>query len=231
MALFLLAAPFLYFHHPRLPPPKNICHERLNFKFLLSKVHLVYQFGNTVEALGFFLPTIYLPMCARSLGASKFLASFTVTLFNLAAVFSNVIIGFLSDRYHVTICILISTVGAVLSVIFLWGFSINLPILLVFSAFYGLWADGYSSTWAGMTHEIQLANPASDPAVIFPFLELGRGIGNVVSGPLSESLLKAPVFQGAGGLYGGEFGSLIVCTGVTALIGGISVIVRWMKWI
>ncbi|KAJ6151421.1 hypothetical protein N7470_007018 [Penicillium chermesinum] len=175
VALCLLAAPFLYFHHPRLPPAKTASHERLNFRFLVSKVHLVYQLGNTIEALGFFLPTIYLPMCARSLGASKFLSSFTVTLFNLAAVFSNVLIGFLSDRYHVTICILISTVGTVLSVFFLWGFSTSLPILYVFCAFYGLMADGYSSTWAGITHEIQLANPGSDPAVIFPIHGAGPG--------------------------------------------------------
>ena len=92
-------------------------------------------------------------------------------------------------------------------------------------------ADGYSSTWAGITKEVERACPGSDPAVIFPFMELGRGVGNVVSGPLSEFLLKAPILHGAGGLYGSEYGSLVLCTGVTALLGGIAVVFHWLKCI
>ncbi|KAJ6104793.1 hypothetical protein N7523_011113 [Penicillium sp. IBT 18751x] len=232
VALFILAAPFLYFHKPRLPIRESVCHRRLSFTFLYSKVYIIYQLGNTVEALGFFLPTIYLPTYARSLGASEFMSSLTVTLFNLTSVFSCVVVGFLSDRYHITTCILVLTVGTVLSVFFIWGFSTTIPTLYFFCIAYGLLAGEYSSTWSGVSNEIQRKNPDADATVIFPFMETGRGIGNVVSGPLSEVLLRADHWKGrAWGAYGSGFGTLVVCTGATALVGGISVLARQMKWL
>lgn len=230
--LFLLSAPFLYFHRPRLPVSTDVRHDRLDFRFLYNKVYLIYQLGNTVEALGFFLPTIYLPMYARSLGANEFLSSLTVALVNLASVFGSVLAGFLSDRYHVTTVILISTVGTVLSVFFGWGFAVTIPALYVFCVAYGLLAGGFSSTWSGMANEIQKANPEADVTVIFPFMETGRGIGNIASGPLSEALLRADTWRGhAWGTYGSGYGALVFCTGATALVGGISVVARQLRWV
>ncbi|KAJ5915866.1 hypothetical protein N7454_011007 [Penicillium verhagenii] len=232
VALFILAVPFLYWHKPRLPPPKTPSYERLNFSFLLSRVYNIYQLGNTVEALGFFLPTIYLPTYARSLGASEIVSSLTVTLINLSWVFSSVIMGFLSDRYHCTTCIFISTVGTVLAVFFVWGFAINVPVLYVFCVAYGLLAGGYTATWAGVAEEIERANPATDVSVIYPFMEFGRGIGNLVSGPLSEALLKGDNWGGSAfGVYGSGYGTLVVFTGATALIGGVSIAARQFNWV
>lgn len=232
VALFVLAAPFLWFHRPRLPVSRTASHHRLNFHFLHSRVYAIYQLGNTVEALGFFLPTIYLPTYARRLGASEFMASLTVTLINLTTVFSSVIVGIFIDRFHPTTCILVSTVGTVLSVFFIWGFAVSIPTLYMFCIVYGLLAGGFSSTWAGVAHEIQLANPEADATVIFPFMELGRGIGNMASGPLSEALLRANDWEGrAWGVFGTEYGPLVACTGATAIVGGASVMARWLKWV
>ncbi|KAJ5142445.1 uncharacterized protein N7515_001232 [Penicillium bovifimosum] len=231
VTLFILSVPFLYFHRPRLPTTE-IAYHRLNFRFLYDKVFIIYQLGNTLEAVGFFLPTIYLPTYARSIGANDFMASLTITLVNLFTVFGSVIMGFLSDRYHITTCILISTVGTVLAVFFVWGFAINIPALYVFCVAYGLLAGGFSSTWAGVSHEVQKANPSADATVIFPFMETGRGIGNVASGPLSEALLKADNWRGhALGAYGSGYGTLVVCTGATAVMGGICVVARQLRWI
>lgn len=209
-----------------------MCRHRLNFHFLYNRVYLIYQLGNTLEALGFFLPTIYLPSYARTLGANEYMCSLTVTLINLTTVFSSVIVGFLSDRYHITTCILISTVGTILSVFFIWGFAVSIPALYVFCIVYGLLAGGFSSTWSGVANEIQRANPDADATVIFPFMETGRGLGNMASGPLSEALLRADRWKGrAHGAYGSGFGTLVVCTGATAVIGGVSVVARWLNWV
>lgn len=230
--LFILSAPFLYFHKPRLPVSKDVRHDRLNFHFLYNKVYLIYQLGNTVEALGYFLPTIYLPMYARSLGANEFLSSLTVALVNLASIFGSVLAGLLSDHYHVTTVILISTVGTFLSVLLGWGLAVNIPALYVFCVAYGLLAGGFSSTWSGMATEIHKANPHADANVIFPFMETGRGIGNIASGPLSEALLKVDNWKGhAWGTYGSGYGALVVCTGATAIVGGVSVVARQLKWV
>ncbi|KAJ5407598.1 hypothetical protein N7509_001481 [Penicillium cosmopolitanum] len=212
VGLFLLSIPFLYFHRPRIPVSHSVVQRRINFRFLYSKVFLIYQIGNTVQALGFFLPTIYLPTYASQM------------------VFGSIIIGFLSDRYHVTTCLLITTAGSVISVFFIWGFSSSLWSLYVFCIVYGLLAGGYSSTWSSIAHEIQHANPATDVSVIFPFMETGRGIGNVASGPLSEALLKVDGWQShAWGTYGSRYGTIVLWTGITALIGGLAVMARYLK--
>jgi hypothetical protein len=65
-----------------------------------------------------------------------------------------------------------------------------------------------------------------DPTMVFGLLCVGRGIGNIVSGPLSDSLLtggKSWVGSAVGG-FGSSYGSLIVYTGVTAFLGGSSFI-------
>jgi MFS family permease len=225
--VFVLAGPFLYFHKPRIPISAS---RHLSFRFLFNRVFIFYQIGNIFEALGFFLPALYLPTFARAIGTSGFLSSFTVTAFNLASIFGSVSMGFLSDRYHVQNCVAIATVGAALSIFFLWGFSLDIPVLLVFSIAYGLFAGSYSATWSGMINEIQRVDPTSDPTIIFSFIAFGRGIGNVVSGPFSEALLEADSWKGhAWGAYGSGFGLLIVCTGVTAILGGLCLILRFFK--
>ncbi|KAK8008615.1 hypothetical protein PG991_011166 [Apiospora marii] len=60
-----------------------------------------------------------------------------------------------------------------------------------------------------------------DTSMVFAWLAAGRGIGNVVSGPLSEGLLDGLPWLGqAAGGYGSGYGGLIVFTGVTAILGG-----------
>lgn len=228
--LFVLAAPFLYFHRPRLPISKEIAHHRFNCKFLLNPVFITYQCSNVLEALGFFIPAIYLPTFARDMGTSELLASLTVTALNLASVFGSISMGHLSDRCHVWICIAISSIGTALAVFLLWGFSTNIAVLLVFSVAYGIFAGSYSATWSGMIRDVQRVDSAADATIIFSVIAFGRGIGNVVSGPFSEFLLRADDWTGrAGGAYGSQFGLLIVITGLTVATSGMCLIARFFK--
>ncbi|KAJ5511023.1 Major facilitator superfamily domain general substrate transporter [Penicillium expansum] len=225
VVVFVLAAPFIYFHRPRLPVRKTVDYQRLNFRFLTTRIFCFYQLGNIIEALGFFLPGIYLPTYARSIGASDFLSSLTVTLLNLASVFGSVTMGHLADRYHAITCITISTVGSTLAVFFLWGFSTSLPTLFVFSIAYGLFAGCYSATWSGITHEVRRVDPSADATIIFGVIAFGRGIGNVVSGPLSEAILGVDSWKGSAAAgYGSGYGLIILCTGLSCLLSGASVV-------
>ena len=230
--LFILAAPFLYFHRPRLPILRQVNFRRLNSGFLLNRVFVTYQLGNIMEAIGFFLPGIYLPSFARSIGATGLVASLTVTALNLASVFGSIFMGFLSDRYHVQTCISISAFGTVISVFLIWGLSTKLGILMLFSVAYGIFAGSYSATWSGMIREVQRVDPSADATMVFSIIAFGRGIGNVVSGPFSEVLLKVDVWQGrALGGYGSGFGLLILCTGLSGLLSGLCLAMRWFKCI
>lgn len=57
-----------------------------------------------------------------------------------------------------------------------------------------------------------------DPFMVHGHLCVGRGIENIMSGPLSDSLLKGMLWRGkAIGGYGSGSGILILYTGLTSL--------------
>jgi len=102
-----------------------------------------------------------------------------------------------------------------------------LPLLYVFCVCYGLFAGSFSSTWTGIIRYVQGKADNADAGLIFAFLAFGRGVGNVVSGPLSEALVKGRPWVGEAAMaYGTGYGPLITFTGVSALLGGCSFIVR-----
>lgn len=73
---------------------------------------------------------------------------------------------------------------------------------------------------------------SADATIIFSAIAFGRGIGNVVSGPFSEMLLNVDNWKGhARGAYGSGFGLIIVCTGLTSLMGVLCWIARTFKCI
>jgi MFS family permease len=230
VTLFVCTAPLIYFVKPRLPISHASRVKSFDLSFVWNKVFLVYQICNIVEALGFFLPQTYLPSYARMLGASNLTATLTLVLLNVASVFGCIAMGTLTDRYHVTTCILICTIGVVFGTFLIWGFSTSIGPLYVFCIVYGLFAGSFSSTWPGVIRETQKQRRSADLGMVFGFLAAGRGIGNVVSGPLSEVLLRGnPWRMTADFAYGSGYGPLIVFTGITALLGGFSILARPLK--
>lgn len=235
--LFAMSAPLTFFIKPRLPVSQATHSRRLDLRFLLSRPFWLHQAANIVEASGFFLPNVYLPSYAQThLGASSFLSTLTLLIVNVASVFGCVAMGSLIDRLDAVNCILVSTAGATLGVLVLWGLSSSLPLLYVFCVVYGFFAGSFTSTWPGIMKQVvaaeeRRARPA-DPSMIFGCLAAGRGVGNVVSGPLSELLVSGLPWKGRlGSGYGSGHGPLIVFTGVTALLGGASVVWRQFGWL
>ena len=232
ITIVLLSGPLLYFVKPRIPVTAATHARRLDFGFLKTRTFWTLQFGNILESLGFFIPNIYLPTYARSLGLSPIAGTVTVSLFNATSVLGTVVFGSLTDRIHVTSVILISAIGTTLSVFLLWGLSASLPILCIFSVTYGVFAGGFSSTWSGCIKEVRKIDRRAEMGLVFGLLCAGRGIGSVVSGPLSEALLNERPWEGkAFAGYGSGYGGLIVLTGVSALLSGVSWIGRRVGWI
>lgn len=241
LALFVLTLPLASFIKPRLPHAATRHINPLKLGFAYSRAFLLFQLANVCQALGFFLPGIYLPSYARgALGASTVRSALTVLLVNVASVFGCVAMGFLSDRAHVTTCFLISAGGTAMGTFFLWGFSTDLAVLYVFCIVYGFFAGSYTSAWSGVMRQVT-SGPSSDrgsgggtsfdPAMVMGVLSAGRGIGNIVSGPLSEALLHGMPWKGqAAAGYGTGYGTLIVFTGTTALAGGATFMFRRVGW-
>lgn len=134
----------------------------------------------------------------------------------------------LSDRTNVTNVIFASTVGSAVSVFVFWGLSTasSLPLLLTFSVLYGFFAGGYTSTYTGIVRELRRIESRADLGSMFGLISMGRGVGNVACGPISELILGAtrissrpvsPVGHPAFA-YATNYGPLVVFTGVTAAL-------------
>lgn len=231
VALILLSSPLIVFLKPRLPTSRASQAPRQSFSFLNLSTFWVLEVGLIMESLGYFLPGIYLPTYAKYLGMSPFIGSLLVAISNASAVFGTIAMGVLCDRFHVTTVVMLSTVGAVISVFLFWGLSNALPLLCIFSILYGFFAGGFVSTNAGMLKEVQRMDVTADSGTLIGLISAGRGIGAVLSGPLSEVLLKARPWEGQASLaYGSGYGGLIVFTGATAAVGGVSFLWKRLGW-
>jgi len=191
---------------------------------MLSRTFWLYQSANILEGLGYFLPTVYLSTYAQQLGHSRLVGSLLIALVNIAAIFSQLSLGYLVDRIPVSTVMLISALGSSVAVLAFWGTATSLPVLIMFALSYGAFAGGWTSCFIGMTKETMASMSGADSGTIFGLFCCGRGIGAVVSGPLSESLLaggRAGFSRGSLG-YATGYGSLIVFTGVSALCGSLS---------
>lgn len=229
--LFACSAPFAFWVKPRLPylaNPHNV-KKPFDMRFVTSKGFLLYQTANVIEATGYFLPGIYLPTYAReTFGTSNFMSALTLMLVNISATIGLVIMGSMTDRLHVTTCMIISAVGASASALVVWGLAESLPLLCLFCILYGISAGSWASTWPGIMKEVSQNGESEgyghvDPVMVQGHLCIGRGVGNVISGPLSNTLIRGvPWKAGAMGGYGTRYGGLIVYTGLTAFLSGMN---------
>ncbi|KAJ5907634.1 MFS monocarboxylate transporter [Penicillium taxi] len=220
----------LPFMKPRIPVSPSTSIRRIDLSFLRLPTFWTLQAGNVIQGFGYFLPSMYLPSYSTAtVGLSATMGTMLVSLFNATSVFGGIALGTLCDRFAITDVLLFSSVGSAVSVFLLWGMSsasnsgpeAPIALLTLFSIFYGFFAGGFSSTWSGAITEIKRnSSPSLDTGLVFGLLAGGRGIGNVISGPLSTALLN----QGSVAVHGGtgyatQYGSLIMFTGLTASFG------------
>lgn len=227
--LFVATVPLYVFLKPRVPISRNPSRRSFDLSFLKTRIFLLHQFGNILQGFGYFLPALYLPTYAKSLGASNSVSALTLTLNNIAAGLGCVLMGWSVDRWHVTTCVSITTIGSTLAVFLLWGFSTHLSLLLIFCFMYGLFAGCYTTTYSGVMKALSRSHEATDATLVFSVLVAGRGIGNVLSGPVSQALIGAGQV-GHVGVYASEYGPLVIFTGVSAVLGGFGCIGRALRW-
>lgn len=200
--------------------------------FLRSPLFWLFQAANVLEALGFFLPFAYLSSYAVSIRLPSSTGTLLLAALNGSSIFGCVAIGMLNDAVDVWLALAFSSLGAGLAVLVFWGAASGAGMLALFAVGYGFFAGGYSSAWAGVMSKVKGRFPETDTGLVYGLLAGGRGVGNLVSGPLSILLVtgrKDWVHDGERFGYGGEYGMMIAFTGVTALLGGSAVAWRCLR--
>lgn len=230
LSFVALNFPILFFFKPRLPLSQTSQSRGFDMSFWTCSNYLVLQSGNIIQSLGFFLPAIYLPSFARSLGASTIQGTVTIILLNGAGFVGSLCMGMAVDKYHVANCILVSAIGSGVGAFLIWGFATSLIPLYIFCIIYGAFAGCQASAWSAIIRDTKKKREGADSGMVFACLSAGKGIGNLCSGPLSEALLHAGNWS-AGMAYGSGYGALITFTGVTALLGGWGYAAKRIGWL
>ncbi|OJD40381.1 mfs monocarboxylate [Diplodia corticola] len=105
--------------------------------------------------------------------------------------------------------------------------SSSVALLVIFALAYGFFAGGFSSTWGGVLRELEHENSTLDTGFAFGLLAGGRGVGNVVSGPISAALIASTRARNAAAAAAamvsggdGDHGQMMDSSGSSASSGG-----------
>ncbi|KAM0254549.1 hypothetical protein ACHAQJ_006655 [Trichoderma viride] len=220
IASALLISPTLFFLKPRIPLSSTPRSRPLSFAFLRHASFWMMQIGIIVQSLGYLMPSTYVASYASTIGLSSVTGPILLALFSMASVPGSLVHGMLGDRLSATKVVLISSFGSAVPVFLLWGLGRNISTMVVFVILYGFFAGGFSSTWSSMSKEIKRDDRAVEISLVFGLLLGGRGLGYMLGGPISGSLLsiKDSLTEEPSG-YATKYGPMILCTGITAIMG------------
>ncbi|RMJ08469.1 hypothetical protein CDV36_011916 [Fusarium kuroshium] len=217
VAQFVLVAPILPLLKPRLPPSIQTQLPAMDFKFLSHPLFYCFALSNLIHGFSYYVPSLYLPSYASLLGYSWATRALILSANSLASIFGQIGFGFLSDRTHnIFILIFISAFTSALTAFFLWGYAKSLGLLLAFSIMYGWFAGAYVVFWPKFGSIL-----SEDPQLVYSLMAFGKGIGNIVTGPITTHLLSRPVTSG----YGmGKYEPLILYLGISMLCSSLGIL-------
>ncbi|KAF9874269.1 MFS monocarboxylate [Colletotrichum karsti] len=188
VSLFVLTGPLIPFLKGRLPPSVHSASTRMDWSFLRDVLFWLYSISNLGQGLGYFFPSLWLPSYAASIGLSGREGALLLALMSISQVAGQLTFGLLSDRkVSLEGLAIVSTVISATSAFALWGLAHNLSLLIVFALVYGFFAAGFTAMWARMTTAVSTDSTAVP--MIFGLFNFGKGVGNVLAGPISGNLL------------------------------------------
>ncbi|KAK7048707.1 major facilitator superfamily domain-containing protein [Favolaschia claudopus] len=168
------------------PAPRGANRPR---EWMSHKAFWLFLTVNTLQALGFFIPIVYLPTFANSLhDSSTSNSALTLAMLNAAAVVGRISMGILADKFNPWVLALSTLFSTSIATFILWGvLSRSFAALLAFGIVYGSIAGGWSSLYTGFVRPLAHDDPAMS-TTLYGYLLLSRGIGNIVSTPISSRL-------------------------------------------
>ena len=184
----------------------------------------VYCVSNILQGLGYFFPGLYLPSYAASIGLNPSKGALLLALLSISQVLGQVSFGYASDkRVNLNLLIMISTMVSAIASLALWGLARSLGVLVVFSFVYGFFGSGYVAMWARMSSAV--SNEPTAALATFSLFCFGKGVGNVVAGPISAGLIRPMTQLDSYGVL--KYKEIILFTGSCMLGSTVSVVAWW----
>ncbi|KAI8236517.1 hypothetical protein K4K55_003792 [Colletotrichum sp. SAR 10_96] len=190
-----------------------------DFTFFKKPLFYCFAFVNLLEALGYYIPSLYLPTYATSLGLSGTTGALILAANNLAMIFGQLALGYVSDRVkNVLTLVFVSSFSAAVASFTIWGYGSSLASLLVFSIIFGLATGVFPCLWQRFGSVL-----SDDPGPVYALMAFGKGLGNILIGPISAALMTGRVNKSEYGL--GHFQPLIIFLGSTMLCSSLGALV------
>lgn len=243
LTLLLLCGPCVALFQSRFPTYEDAKDQETNYSFLKMPLFYFFILATLLQGLGFFIPSIYLPSYAASLGMSTTIGALLLMIYSVAQIAGQMVTGYVSDlrisrmgingRIPIGILVFLSPLISGLSILLLWGPARSLAMLIVFAMFYGASAGGYAVLWARMSTTL-----SPDPHLAlttFSYFAFMKGVGNIATGPISAALLSPHVSSDefGNGKYEGIVafsGAVMIASAVVMLVWGIGTrILRFMQ--
>jgi predicted MFS family arabinose efflux permease len=226
VGLAVLTGPMLPLLKGRLPHSAHSTVGRTDWSCLKKPLFWVYCSSNLLQGLGYFFPSLYLPSYATSIGLSSSQGALLLALLSISQVMGQISFGYLSDhRVNLNLLIMASTIVSAIASLALWGFARSLAALVAFSLVYGVFGAGYVAMWARMGSAV--SNEPTAAMATFSLFCFGKGIGNVVAGPISAGLILPFTEKESYGAM--KYKAVILFMGSCMLASTISVAVWYVR--
>ncbi|KAF6798728.1 major facilitator superfamily transporter [Colletotrichum sojae] len=219
VAQFVTVLPVIPLLKGRLPASARQDPRRIDTGFLRKPLFYCFALSNLFQGLGYHIPSLYLPTYATSLGLPGAVGALILAASNLATIFGQLGFGYVSDRVrNVLILVFASSSVAAVASFLIWGYVSSLASLLAFSLIYSFSAGGYLCLWQRFGSIL-----SEDPVPVYSIMALGKGIGNILTGPITAPLMTGKLDPG---YSQGRFGPLIIFLG-SMMLGSSMGILGW----
>jgi predicted MFS family arabinose efflux permease len=224
VALVVLTGPLIPLLRGRVEQQSSSL--RTDWSFLRKRLFWTYSVSNLLMGLGYFLPSLYLTSYASSIGLSGPKGALLLALMSVSQVFGQFTFGYLSDRkVSLNALILVSLSVAATATFSIWAVARSLAPLVIFAILYGFIGAGYTAMWARMVTAVSDEPSASQ--AMFSLFCFGKGVGNVLAGPISAGLLR--LATGSTGYGHGMYKAVVVFTGVCLVLSAGSLSATYLK--
>ena len=227
VGLFVLTGPLIPLLKGRVPESGASAAGKTDWSFLkTSPMFWIYSASNLAMGMGYFFPSLYLPSYASANGMSSTQGAVLLAIMAVSQVLGQTSFGYLSDRkLPLTLLAGSSTIVAAAAVYACWGLAHSFGVLAVFSLIYGFFGAGYTALWGRMGTSI--SNEPTAAFAAFGLLNFGKGIGNILAGPISGALLSSNVKSGAYGI--GRYEPVVLFTGSCMLLSAAIIPLSYLR--